>query len=87
MPTNTPLPASAKVIPTQIVPFYYLYQNPGGPIISQLKTNQVLIVLYNKENYQGLVWVEVMDDEGRIGWIPQIYLFEITPTPMVTKIN
>jgi len=87
LPTNTPQPASAKVIPTQIVPFYYLYQEPGGPVISQLKTNQILIVLYNKENFQGLVWVEVMDEDGRLGWIPEIYLSEVTPTPTATINN
>lgn len=81
LPTYTQLPGSGKIISTQIVPFYNLYQSPGGPIIAQLRQKQVLTVLYNSEIYQGLVWVEVMDADGRIGWIPQLYLIDVTPTP------
>ena len=34
----------------------------------------------------GLVWVEVQDEEGRVGWIPQIYVLQITLTPTNTAI-
>jgi len=29
----------------------------------------------------GLIWIEVMDSDGRIGWIPEIYLLMVTATP------
>ena len=31
-----------------------------------------------------LIWVEVLDSDGRIGWIPAIYLTIITPTSTKT---
>jgi hypothetical protein len=36
------------------------------------------------EIVDGLVWIEVQDAEGRIGWIPQIYVLTQTPTATAT---
>jgi hypothetical protein len=41
-------------------------------------------VLYGSEVFDGLVWLEVMDKDSRIGWIPQINLSVVTLTPTVT---
>jgi hypothetical protein len=41
-------------------------------------------VLYGEEVVDGLVWVEVQDEEGRKGWIPQIYILKVTLTPTST---
>jgi len=43
-----------------------------------------LTVLQQQQIYQGLVWVQVIDTEGRQGWIPQIYLVTLTPSPTST---
>jgi hypothetical protein len=79
-PTWTPTPGLVKVI-TLRVPQLQLYQNPGGPVIGQIQVGQTLTLLYHREEVNGLVWVQVMDDEDRIGWIPEAYLIQITSTP------
>jgi len=81
--TPTPTPVLAKALSTG-VPRLRLRQWPGGPEIATVRHNQTLTVLYGREILDGLVWVEVKDDEGRVGWIPQFYLVQITPTPSDT---
>jgi uncharacterized hydrophobic protein (TIGR00271 family) len=82
-PTQTSTPALAKAISTGM-PGLRLRQSPGGPEIAIIRNYQPLTVLYGYEIVDGLVWIEVEDSEGRIGWIPQIYLLEITLTPTDT---
>jgi uncharacterized hydrophobic protein (TIGR00271 family) len=79
--TLTPTPAVAKVMRTAL-PALQLYQFPGGPVIGQLLPGQVLKVLYGRQEYNGLVWIEVMDQDGRNGWIPEVYLVQVTLTPV-----
>jgi uncharacterized hydrophobic protein (TIGR00271 family) len=76
----TPTPAQAQVVSTRLPPLK-LYQSPGGPVIGQLRTGQWLTILYGRQEYEGIVWVDVIDEEGRIGWVPEIYLSRPTPTP------
>ncbi len=76
----TPTPAQAQVVSTGLPPLK-LYQSPGGPVIGQLRVGQWLTVLYGRQEYGGVIWVEVMDEEGRIGWLPEIYLLHPTSTP------
>jgi hypothetical protein len=76
----TPTPALAEVVKIAL-PALQLYQSPGGPVIGQLLPGQSLTVLYGRQVYNGLVWFEVRDSDGRIGWIPEIYLKQVTPTP------
>ncbi len=45
----------------------------------------VLVGLYGEEIAFGLVWIEVMDSTGRVGWIPQVYILEFTPVPSATS--
>lgn len=78
-PTATP--QTVLVIRTGIPPYYNLYQEPGGPVIAQLQLNQPLQELDQKRVLEGLIWVLVKDNEGRIGWIPERYLEYPTPTP------
>jgi len=61
-----------------------LLQTPGGPSIGTLKPGQSLTVLYGEQIFQGLVWLEVRDSAGRIGWVPQINLIIVTLTPSPT---
>jgi len=94
LPSQTPLPTlTATLLPTAtqtpttypgfaagiLFPGLRLRQSPGGPAIATLRDGEHLIVLYGQEIANGLVWVEVRDASGRIGWIPQIYV--LTPTP------
>jgi len=57
-----------------------LRQSPAGPVIAVLRQGDLLIVLYGVEIVNGIVWIEVQDAEGRLGWIPQIYILTLTPT-------
>jgi uncharacterized hydrophobic protein (TIGR00271 family) len=82
-PTVTPTPALAKVGNT-LGRAIYMHQTPGGPTISRVKDGQYLTVLYGYEVTQGLVWLEVQDQDGRVGWVPQIYLGVVTLTPSRT---
>jgi uncharacterized hydrophobic protein (TIGR00271 family) len=82
-PTFTPTPALAQVR-NALLPGLRLRQSPGGPVIATLREGEQLEVLYARQIVDGLVWVEVRDKEGRIGWIPAFYLLTITQTPTIT---
>jgi uncharacterized hydrophobic protein (TIGR00271 family) len=84
-PTNTPTPILAKVT-NALLPEYCLRlrQSPNGPIISYPRQADLLTVLYRSEIVNGLVWVEVMDAEQRVGWIPLTCVYEVTRTPTIT---
>lgn len=79
-PTATYTPGLVQVLNTSL-PRLQLYQTPGGPVIGQIRSGQVLTLLYGKQETGGLIWIEVMDPEGRVGWIPEIYLQVTTATP------
>jgi hypothetical protein len=40
-----------------------------------------LTLLYRSQEAGGLFWMEVMDEEGRLGWIPLLYLTAVSATP------
>jgi hypothetical protein len=63
-----------------------MHQAPEGPVIATLRLGQPLIVLYGYEIINGLVWIEVQDEEGRIGWIPGVYVLTLTPTQTSTPL-
>jgi hypothetical protein len=78
-PTFTPTPSIARMTNT-----LDLLQSPGGPSIGRLRTGDYVTVLYGTRVFDGLVWLEVMDKDGRLGWIPQINISVVTLTPTVT---
>ncbi len=78
--TVTATPGLGQAISTGL-PRLQLYQSPNGPVIGQIRPGQGLTLLYGKQNESGLIWIEVMDSDGRIGWIPEIYLQVVTATP------
>ena len=82
-PTNTTTPFPVQVVNTQL-PGYSLRQWAAGPEIARIRNLQLLTVLYGYEVVGGMVWIEVIDEEGRVGWIPQVYLVTITPSPSET---
>jgi len=61
-----------------------LVQSPGGPSIGQVKAGELVTIMYETQVYDGLVWLQVVDSEGRIGWLPQIHLMVVTYTPTAT---
>lgn len=78
--TPTPTPALAEAFNVYL-PGFRLRQSPGGPPIGPyLRQGEVLTVLYGEQTVDGLIWVEVEDGDGRVGWIPQIYLTILQPT-------
>jgi uncharacterized hydrophobic protein (TIGR00271 family) len=84
-PTATPTPALALVT-NSLLPEYCLRlrQIPGGPVIATLRQADRLTVLYGYRIVDGLVWIEVEDEEGRLGWVPQACTFQVTMTPTIT---
>jgi len=82
-PTPTATPQLAQ-IPRNAVRTLDLVQQPGGPTIGRVRPGDFVTVLYGTKVYDGLVWWEVMDAEGRIGWLPQIELAVVTYTPEPT---
>jgi hypothetical protein len=79
-PTFTPTQSIARMTNT-----LDLLQSPGGPSIGRLRAGDYVTVLYSTRVFDGLVWLEVMDKDGRIGWIPQINLSVVTLTPTITE--
>jgi uncharacterized hydrophobic protein (TIGR00271 family) len=82
-PTFTATPSLARITNTN-GRILDLVQTPGGPSIGRLRSGDYVTVLYGSEVFDGLVWLEVMDKDSRIGWIPQINLSVVTLTPTVT---
>ncbi len=79
-PTDTPTPQSGKIV-SPLVPPRKLVQYPGGPVIGNMYPNSILSIYHEELVMDGVVWVKVMDKDGRIGWIPRIYLKISEPTP------
>jgi uncharacterized hydrophobic protein (TIGR00271 family) len=82
-PTPTATPQLAQ-IPSNTIRTLDLVQQPGGPSIGKIRPGDFVTVLYGTKVYDGLVWWEVMDTDGRIGWLPQISLTVVTFTPTMT---
>jgi len=79
-PTVTSTPGLVRVVDATL-PQLKLYQSPNGPVIGKIRVNQNLTLLYGRQEMGGITWVQVLDDEGRVGWMPEVYLIQITPTP------
>lgn len=78
-PTLTPTPWSA--ILRKGVHRLDILQQPGGPSIGVIRWREIVTVFDEQQIYEGLVWLKIMDQEGRIGWVPQIQLVSVTLTP------
>jgi uncharacterized hydrophobic protein (TIGR00271 family) len=82
-PTFTPTPSDGVVVDGTF-PGLQLRQFPNGPIIGHVKVGEPLTILYGRETVDGLVWIEVQDGEGRVGWILEVYLVVLPPPPTLT---
>lgn len=78
--TLTPTPGLVQVANGTLPPLS-LYQAPGGPVIGQIRRGQILYLLGERQEFNSIIWLKVMDREGRVGWIPELYLYPITATP------
>jgi uncharacterized hydrophobic protein (TIGR00271 family) len=82
-PTPTATPQLAQ-IPTDTIPTMALVQQPGGPSIGVIQPGDFVTVLYETKIYDGLVWWQVRDVDGRIGWLPQVEMAVVTYTSTPT---
>lgn len=81
----TPTPRSALVVNYGVPPYYNLYQVPGGPVIASLRLNSIILDLNATRIYEGIIYVLVEDEDGRIGWLPQMYIQYPTSVPSATE--
>ncbi len=54
------------------------------PVIGRVSNRSYVTVLYRQKTVEGLVWIEIKDQENRLGWLPQICLQPVTLTPTKT---
>jgi len=86
-PTDTPTPTPAStpapmLTPTPVVAVVsgtggrglLLRWTPGGDIVETLREGERVEILYRSETAGGVDWVEVRDEQGRIGWVAAEYL-------------
>lgn len=85
-PTPTPITARVENIFTNYEQCLQLHQRAGynAPIIGRVGNRDLITVLYGETTRAGLVWMEVMDKEGRIGWLPEACMQTVTLTPTKT---
>lgn len=83
--TPTPTPASGKVFATG-GRGVHIRQAPrrDAPSIGLLSDGRSVTIFAPPRVSDGLVWYQIMDASGRIGWVPQIYLATLTPTASPT---
>lgn len=91
-PTYTPTP-TATPAPGQVFATggrgVHIRQSPrrDAPSIGLLAEGKPVQILYPPLVSDGLVWYQIIDAEGRQGWVPQIYLATATPTPAPSEIS
>jgi uncharacterized hydrophobic protein (TIGR00271 family) len=77
-PSPTATPPMVRAVWTTW-PSLGLCQSPDGPVIGPVYFGQVLTLLYGRQEKDGVIWAEVRDGDGRIGWVPESYLQQISP--------
>jgi uncharacterized hydrophobic protein (TIGR00271 family) len=82
--TSTPTPAEGEIV-RFVLPMLKIYQNPGGPVIGNLLPGQKVTIIYGREVFNGLAWVQIQDAEGRVGWTPEIFVELLLPTSTTTS--
>ncbi len=86
--TPTPTPAIARVenIFANYEQCLQLHQWAGfdRPVIGYVNNRSLISVQYGQKTIDGLVWIEVKDKEKRLGWLPQVCVNILTPTPTKT---
>jgi len=72
-PTATPTPVFAMVANTN-GRGVRLHWQPGGPVAGALPPDAKVQVLDERQVADSIVWVKIMDAEGRVGWVAEPYL-------------
>ena len=85
-PTPTPVTALVQNVFSDYDQCLELHQRAGfnSPVIGGVQNARFITLLYGTRTINGLAWVEVEDQEERIGWIPQVCTFPVTLTPTTT---
>ena len=78
--TQTPTPILA-VIRTDLAEGVRIRQEPGGETIGFLANNELVIVLSETQQKDGISWVRIQTMRGVRGWIVQLLLLNVTATP------
>jgi uncharacterized protein YgiM (DUF1202 family) len=52
----------------------FLRWTPGGVIAGTLRQGEQVELLYRRETTDGVEWVQVRDEQGRIGWVAAEYI-------------
>lgn len=81
-PSATPTPQVVFVVRSSVPAYNTLYDEPGGTVLKYLSVNEALYDLNQGTVYEGIVWVNVRDEDGNTGWFPEVYLSY--PTEIVT---
>ncbi len=88
--TSTPTPATARIqnLFNKYGQCLEIHQDSGfdHPIIGRLNNGSYVTIQYGQRIIEGLVWVEIKDQDGRLGWLPQVCMQTLTPTPTKTPI-
>jgi uncharacterized hydrophobic protein (TIGR00271 family) len=72
-PTLTPTPVVAVVSGTGGRGLF-LRWTPGGAIAETLRQGERVEILYRRETTAGVEWVQVRDEQGRVGWVAAEYI-------------
>ena len=87
-PTPTPAIARVQNIFANYEQCLELHQWAGfnRPIIGYVRNSSFVSVQYGQKTVDGLVWVEVKDQDERLGWLPQVCVNIVTLTPTQTPL-
>ena len=77
--TPTPTPELKKIYVNSPIVGLYIRDLPEGDIIDVLDDQTPLSVLESSEEINGFTWIEVMTDDGRIGWVVEQFTTEVPP--------
>lgn len=82
-------PISVRVIYPEFPEIIYLFEEPGGSIISTITVDTILYTQNETMTFEGWVWIKVEDSERQTGWLPEIYLEfpNLTETITITPPN
>ncbi len=88
--TSTPTPETARI---QNVFVDYnqclnLRQSAGfnRPIIGRIYNRDYIRIQYGTRTVEGLIWVQIKDQDERLGWLPQVCMNIVTLTPTKTPL-
>ncbi len=88
LPTSTSTPSTARIqnIFSDYDQCLQLHQSPGfnRAVIGRVSNRDLVTVLYDEELVDGLTWIEIEDEDARVGWLPQICMNVVTLTPTQT---